>query len=348
MSRESAVADKGRAPSGRESWYMLRRLLLNAGAVALIFSVSNLIAPAPAFAASKEIQELQRDVALLQEQIKQLQQAQDKNFAALTVLTQQALDAANKANTAVAVIQNGFQANIQQQQEKVVAPVVGLSTRVNGLSDDMHSVTQAVTDLASQIAKIQSQLTDLSNAVKVMAAPPAPPASTGGPGGPGGGPMGGTTGGSPGGMTATIPPISSQALYQNADRDRSAGNYDLSLQEYNDYLKYYGNTELAPNAQFYIGVIHFGQNDYQRAASEFDTVVEKYPENPKTEEALYYKGLCLVKMGQRTQAGDEFRQVIANYPHTERATQACNQLQALGYRCPSTAPARSTKKKRGE
>jgi len=317
---------------------MFRRFLVSSCILAVIAG-----APARLMAASKEIQELQRDVALLQEQIKQLQQSQDKNFTALTVLTQQALDAANKANTAVAVIQNGFQQNIQQQQEKVVAPVVGLTTRMNALSDDLHTVTQAVSDLASQISKIQSQLTDLANAVKVMAAPPAPPPPTGGTGT---GTGTDNTGTSPGGMTATIPPISSQALYDNAGRDKNAGNYDLAMQEYNDYLKYYGNTDLAPNAQFYIGTIHYAQGEYQKSASDFDLVLEKYPENPKTEEALYYKGMALAKLGQRTQAGDEFRELINHYPHTDRATQACNQLQALGYRCPT--PTKTTRKKRGE
>jgi len=331
---------------------MLRRFMLLGALAVLAF------APVRLSAASKEIQELQRDVALLQEQLKQMQQAQEKNFTALTVLVQQSLDAANRANTAVAVIQNGFQQNIQQQQDKVVAPVVGLSTRMNGLSEDMRTVTQAVSDLAGQMSKIQSQLTDLSNAVKVMATPPPPPAQTGGGTGAvdtGGGysaPGGQTApGGSPGGMTAAIPPISSQQLYQNGERDRTSGNYDLALQEFRDYLKYYPTTELAANAQFYIAVIHFGQNDYQRALGEFDMVLERYPDsNSKREEAQFYKGLCLVKLGQRNQASDEFRDLITHYPRTERATQACNQLLAMGLHCPtSAAPARSnTKKKRGE
>ena len=47
--------------------------------------------PAPAPAASKEIQELQRDIALLQQQLKDLQSSQDKNFAAVTELARQAI-----------------------------------------------------------------------------------------------------------------------------------------------------------------------------------------------------------------------------------------------------------------
>jgi cob(I)alamin adenosyltransferase len=62
-----------------------------------------LICPSLTFAASKEIIELQRDLALLQEQVRTLQRAQDEKFSAIQVLVQQALDSANKTSTSVAV-----------------------------------------------------------------------------------------------------------------------------------------------------------------------------------------------------------------------------------------------------
>src|SRR5689334_17546437 len=132
---------------------MMRRLMV----FALVAATAITLAPERSSAASKEIMELQRDVAILQESIKQLQQSQDKQLAALTVLVQQSVDAANRANTAVAVIQSNFQDNLKKQQADVVTPVVGLSSRMNGLSDDMRTVTQAVSELAGQISKIQSQ-----------------------------------------------------------------------------------------------------------------------------------------------------------------------------------------------
>ena len=70
----------------------------------------------------------------------------------------------------------------------------------------------------------------------------------------------------------------------------------LPCRSFNDYLKYYGNTELAPNAQFYIAMIHFAQGNYETAVKEFDMVLEKYPDNNKTADALLYKGRALVKM----------------------------------------------------
>lgn len=315
---------------------MFRRLSV----LALVVVTAITLAPERSAAASKEIQELQRDVALLQEAIKQLQTSQDKQLAALSVMVQQAVDASNRANTAVAVIQSNFQDSIKKQQSDVVTPVVGLTSRMNGLSDDMRSVSQAVSDLAGQISKIQSQLTDVNNQLKVMATPAAPPPQQGAPG----------ATGQPGagGAPSAMPPMSSQDLYQQALGDKNGGKLELAVQEFSDYLKYYGNTDLAPNAQFYIAYIHYSQGDYESAASEFDLVLEKYPENNKTRDAMMYKGMSLVRAGHKTQGADEFREIINRYPKTDLATQACSQLTSLGYHCPTSAPARSPgKKKKG-
>ena len=43
------------------------------------------------------------------------------------------------------------------------------------MSQDLHTVQQAVSDLTSLMSKMQAQLTDLNNAVKVMSAPAPPP-----------------------------------------------------------------------------------------------------------------------------------------------------------------------------
>ena len=290
-------------------------------------------APVVAFAAaSKEMQELQRDVALLQEQVRQLQQSQDKQLAAITVLVQQAVDAANRANTAVAVIQSSFQQNISQQESKVVAPVVGLSTRMDSLSNNFTTLQQSVADLTSLVVKLQSQMTDLNNAVKVMQAPaPAPP----------------PTASAPPAAPAEAPcPSSSTDLYANARRDLQGGKVDIALQEFGDYLRCFGSTDLAPNAQYYIGTIHLAQADYPTALTDFDTVLEKYSDNNKTPDALFYKGETLVKMDRRTDAQKEYRDLILRFPKDNMAARACSRLTDLGYRCPPPPAAHPAPKKR--
>jgi TolA-binding protein len=216
----------------------------------------------------------------------------------------------------------------------VVAPVVGIGTKIDQMSSDFRSLQQAVSDLTTLMGKLQAQVTDLSNAVKVIQAPPPPAPSS-----PGGSPQ-----------ASGAPPMPASDLFNNAQRDRSGGKVDLALQGFSDYLKYYGNTELAPSAQFYIADIHLSQGDMESALKGFDMVLEKYPDNSRTADALYMKGLTLVKMSRRTDGAAEFKELIKRYPNSDLAKKACSQLTGMGLSCGSTpraaAPKKSTKSRR--
>jgi tol-pal system protein YbgF len=156
-------------------------------------------------------------------------------------------------------------------------------------------------------------------------------------------------GGQPGGQPAAandVPPMPAETMYNAARQDYVGGKYDLAVQGFADYLKYYGTTGYAPNAQFYIAMVHFVQNKYETAVKEFDTVLEKYPDNNKTADSLLYKGRALVKMpGHKTEGASEFMEVIKRYPKTDQAVQACTERKALGLNCgaPAAAPAKRKK-----
>ena len=284
--------------------------------------------PIMAPAASREIQELQRDLAMLQDQVKALQRSQDDKMMALTekltalqVLAQQSLDAANRANTGVAVIQNGSSQNLKDLENKVVAPVAAMTTRMDQMSTDFRTLQQAVSDLTTLMGKLQAQITDLSNAVKVIQTPSAPPPTAGG--------------GAPPAASNEQPAIPASQLYADATRDRSSGKLDLALDEFSKYLRWYGDTNLAANAQYWIASIHYAQGDYENALKEFDTVLEKYPEktNNKIPDALFYKGMSLIKLGRRTQGADEFLELLKRFPNHDLARQACSQRVSMGLKC---------------
>ena len=112
--------------------------------------------PVLAPAASKEILELQRDIAQLQQQIKDLQRSQDEKFAAVTELARQSIEAANRANTGVAVITSNIERNLRDQTDKVATPVQGLSSRLNEMGGELRTLTQAVWDLTQLMARLQS------------------------------------------------------------------------------------------------------------------------------------------------------------------------------------------------
>ena len=295
------------------------------------------LALTPAFAVDKNIQELQRDVALLQDQVKQLQQSQTAAFAALQTLSQQALDAANRADRDVAVIQSGFQQSGNQLKDQVVAPVVGLSTRMDQVSGDVRTLQQAVADLTSSMSRMSAQLSDINNAIKVLSAPPPPPAQTTP-----------STGGVPGatGAASSAPAMSQTDLYNAATADYNSGKFDLATQEFQDFLKYYGSADLAPAAQYWIGQIYYSNRKYDDALQAFDSVLQKYPENPKTRDAKYYKGMSLVALHKLTAAHSVFQDMEKTYPASSDAySKACSEDKEIGFNCYKAA-AHTTAKKR--
>jgi TolA-binding protein len=303
-----------------------------------------LAAPATVRAASKQeqmLQELQRDVAQLQETVKSLQRSQDEKFAALQTMVQQSVNVANDANKSVAVIQSTIQQSLRDQESKVLPQVAGLSGHMDSMGENFRGLQNSMSDLTVIINKMQTQLGDIKDALKVMQAPPAAPPPQ----------AAAATDAGAGPTAANAPPLPASDLYTNAVRDQEGKHFELALQEYADYLKFYGNTAQAPDAQFYIGLIHYNQGNYETAAQDFDLLLEKYPtDNRRVPQAFYYKGMSLQKTNQKTKAGEEFKQLISQFPNHDLAKQACTELQGMGLRCtvPRTVQTKAPAKRPGK
>src|SRR5262249_8840030 len=102
-----------------------------------------LLVPALAPGANREIVELQRDVAALQDQIRVLSTGTNEKLTAITVLLQQTLDAANNANKAVAVLESRVNDRLEKQAAGVTQPVAVLGAKVDQMSGDFVSVRNA-------------------------------------------------------------------------------------------------------------------------------------------------------------------------------------------------------------
>src|SRR5580698_4834023 len=236
-----------------------------------------------AFGASKEIMELQRDLALLQDQVRMLQSTLDKNVAALQALTSQTLDSVGRTNAALAVMQNTFNDTMKQQQQSLNGPVANVGQKLDQMSEDFRAVRESVLDMNSRMSKLDAKMADLQNLINATrSAPAAPP------------PPNGTAPADPNsGQASNAPPAGMQAesTYTNAFRDYQAGKSDIAIQEFTDYLKYFGNTNFAPDAQYYLADIYYRKQDYNNAIQNFDAVLEKYSENRRTADAHYMKGV---------------------------------------------------------
>src|ERR1700732_3014748 len=269
----------------------------------------SLIGPRPAEAVPREMIELQRDITSLLQGQKDLSTQMTQDHTVMKTLVEQSGDTVGKLNGTMSALQT----SMQDVAANSGARLDTMSTQVQGLSDNLE-------EIKSRLGKLNQQLVDLQNTVQSVDAKisgggsASPSTGVSNPGGAGSQPTGGSgaTTGSPAGAAP-----SADTLYSNGLRDITSGKDDLARQEFQDYLKFYGDTELAPNAQFYLGEIAYKQKQYDQAVTEFDKVLTVYPKSFKIQPAHLRKGMALIELGQKTQGVRELRDVIKRYPNRE-------------------------------
>jgi TolA-binding protein len=268
-----------------------------------------------------ELVSIQRDVAQLEDQVKQIQKALDDKTAALTALLQQSIDANNKTQAAMTAMQHSMDQKMMDQQTKLVAPVATLGSKVDEMSNDFSSVRENVKELVRHMNDLDAKITDMNSAVRAINNPVQPPPA------PAAGATGTTAAQVPDGPPAGW---SAEMAYQNAYRDFGSKKDDLAMEEFVQYLKFAPTSENAPNAQYYIGQIYYRNEQWDDAAKAFDAVLEQFPPNSKTPEAQYMKACALMNGKKNTAAATEFKAFIAKYPGSPRAKDAHLHLQELG------------------
>lgn len=118
--------------------------------------------------------------------------------------------------------------------------------------------------------------------------------------------------------------------YQNAYRDYQRGNYDLAISGFQDFAAKNPNSELVPNAIYWIGESLFSQKKYQDAIAQFDSVVTKYPKSDKVAAALLKKGYAYLALGERAKGIVQLQYVVHEHPKSHEAALASQRLKQLG------------------
>jgi tol-pal system protein YbgF len=285
----------------------------------------SLVGPRPAEAVARELIELQHDVTSLLQGQKDLSTQMTQDHTVMKTLVEQSSDTVGKLNGTMSALQK----SMQDVTANSGARLDTMSTQVQGLSDNLE-------EIKSRLGKLNQQLVDLQNTVQSI------DAKISGGGGAGATPTASNSGGGMSSQPASSSPPPSGAptgggsapsadtLYSNGLRDITGGNYDLARKEFLDYLKFYGDTDLASNAQFYLGEIAYKQKQYNQAVSEFDKVLANYPKSFKLAPARLRKGMALIEVGQKTAGVRELREVIKRYPNTEEERLARAKLKELG------------------
>jgi len=259
---------------------------------------------------------LHREITDVQRQVQQLQGStlDKRDLAAMESRMQELSSKTMKSSADLAV-------RVEQLQEQIEALVASLEL-----------TTRKLQVISEQLAAVRAQGGDRPVLPPVVAAPEGADAGAG----TSGAAAGEGTGQNPAPDAAAAAGAAAAAastpeeLYRSAYEDYMRGNYDLAAEGFREYLRRWGGTDLADNAQYWIGECYDAQERYQEALDAFSQVLEKYPTSDKAAAAQLKKGLIYLKLGDQGQAVVNLQYVVYEHPGTKEADLARERLRSLG------------------
>jgi TolA-binding protein len=254
----------------------------------------------PARAANKEHQQLMADLRMLQEQTQMLQN-----------LIGSVTDAIKAVNT-----------RLDQQSETNRKAFADQKLVIDNLTNDVRVIREKLDDNNVRIGSLTQELDSLRQSMQQMSVRP----SSGTPDGDGTPTTGAAPGAAPQPAAVSVSP---QKLLDTAQGDYYAGQYDLAILGWEDYIKSFPKSDKADDAQVGICAAYIQQGKFDKAVEGCDVAIRTYPNGDKIAEAYYRKGLALSNLKDVSGARASWEEVVKRYPGTPEANLAQQGLERL-------------------
>jgi TolA-binding protein len=257
-----------------------------------------LLVSGQASAANKEHQQLMADIRMLQEQ---------------SQLLQNLLGALNESLRAV-------NTRLDQQTEANRKALADQKLVIDNLSNDVRVIREKLDDNNVRVGTLTQEVEALRQSLQQMGRPAATTndadPATGGATPPAAG------GGAPIGQ-------SPQKMFDSAQSDYMAGQYDIAVLGFQEFIKAFPKSELADDAQVAICSALLNDHKDQQAAEACDVAIRTYPGGNAIPQAYYRKGLALSNLRDATRAREAWETLIKNFPDSNEATLARQGLDRL-------------------
>jgi tol-pal system protein YbgF len=113
-----------------------------------------------------------------------------------------------------------------------------------------------------------------------------------------------------------------QALYDRGYTLYHQKHYVDAESSFQRFLQAEPKSELADNAQYWIGECRYSRGDMRGALAAFRETVARYPVGNKTADALLKAGMSLENLGDKEAARNTYQEVLKRYPGTAVAAVA--------------------------
>jgi len=118
--------------------------------------------------------------------------------------------------------------------------------------------------------------------------------------------------------------------YEDAYQTFRQGNWLAAREKFQTFLVLYPTSNLADNAQFWIGECFYSQNEYERAIVEYEKVIQDYAQGDKVSSALLKQAFAFEALGQIKESRILLEQVIRKFPQSEQTQIARKKLESMG------------------
>jgi tol-pal system protein YbgF len=278
---------------------------MSAAAAVVVGTV--LLAPQPASAASKEQLLLLAELRIMQQNQQQLAQsliALAESLKSVTGRLDEQSATSRKALADQRLLIEGMTDTVRTLREKSD----DTNVRLSSITQELESIRQTISSLPQPAA-----------AAPVIVDPGADPAAT----------PGATVPASPNPVTPP-PNVSPQRTYDSAFSDYTAGQWDLAIEGFRTFLKYFPRHVNADDAQVNIGNALYSAGKFKDAVTEYQRVISDYPKTDSVPAAYYKLGLTYNQLKQPDLARKAFEAVMQGYQGTPEATLAKQALDRLG------------------
>jgi len=269
----------------------------------------------PASAQSQRERQMMADLRMLQEQ---------------TQLLQQQLTAAiEQLNTTLKTINS----RIDDQNAATRKSFADQKLATDQFGGDLRIVRERIDENTVRITTLAQEVEALRLAIPQFPSTPPMPVdpSTGAPAVPGAAPDAAATAqpavAQP--PVALAPGMTPQRLYNTSLSDFTMGQWALCIDGFNSYLRNFSRTDLADDAQWYVGECYQQDGKFAEAVDAYNRVISNFPKGDRVPDAYYKRGVALSAMGQVDRARESFETLMKNYPDHETARLAKQQIDRL-------------------
>ena len=270
----------------------------------------------PALARDKEHQQIAADVRMLQimqqEQTQQMQSLLAQLGEALKVVSQRLDDQAKASVKSFAdqkLVIDALQRDLGVLREKVDDS----NTRLGSVSQEVEALRQGLQQ-ALQASRAAAAVDSTDPTASPAAGGNGDSSSAAAPGG-----------GAPVGVVGTSP----NRLYDMAYSNYTSGLWDLTIDGFNAFIRSFPKSDMADDAQVYIGNAYLQDGKNDKAVEAYDLAIRTYPSGNAIPEAYYKKGLALKNLKQIDLARQAWEYVVKTYEQSTAALLAKQQLQQL-------------------